>query len=87
MSERRLKVTQVNKKRGKFLHDEVASIRLTGKWLEKTGFGIGHHIVVEESPGQLVITAEWRRKMDEEMRTSKSDERDVELGIAVSSEA
>ena len=87
MSERRLKVTQVNKKRGKFLHDELASIHLTGKWLEKAGFGIGHHIVVEESPGRLVITAEWRRKMDEEMRTSKSDERDVELGIAVSSEA
>ncbi|MHB8064123.1 MAG: SymE family type I addiction module toxin [Ruminiclostridium sp.] len=34
---------------------EAPMIRITGKWLERLGFGIGKKIMVEEKYGQLVI--------------------------------
>ena len=36
----------------------VASIRLSGKWLEELGFKTGDRFVVEESPGCVVLRAE-----------------------------
>ncbi len=89
MKEPRLKVSRVSKPvRGRYhSRQEVSSIRLSGQWLEEAGFSIGHQFEVEESPGRLVLVADWRKKMDEEKRAIESGERDVELGIAVLGEA
>jgi hypothetical protein len=35
----------------------VASIRLTGRWLEKLGFEIGGRFLVRESPGRIELVA------------------------------
>ena len=35
----------------------VASIRLTGRWLERLGFEIGDRFVVRESPGRIELVA------------------------------
>ncbi len=37
----------------------VAAICLTGHWVEALGFGIGHRIVVRESPGRIELVADW----------------------------
>ena len=60
MSERRLKVSSVNQPRaGRWSTPRtVASIRLSGKWLEELGFKTGDRFVVEESPGCVVLRAE-----------------------------
>jgi hypothetical protein len=35
----------------------VASIRLTGRWVENLGFEIGDRFVVRESPGRIELLA------------------------------
>lgn len=37
---------------------EVPQIRLEGKWLRKTGFEMGQHIVITEEMGKLIIEVE-----------------------------
>ena len=34
---------------------EVPTIRLSGDWLGRQGFGLGKKVIVREQPGQLVI--------------------------------
>ncbi len=61
MSERKLtvsKIRQSSHRQGR-ISQPVASIRMTGKWLEDLGFGIGERFVVRESPGRIELVAEW----------------------------
>lgn len=58
MSERRLKVSSVTQQKKGQRDHSVASIRLSGKWLEELGFKAGDRFVVEESPGCVVLRAE-----------------------------
>ena len=39
-------------------YKEVSAILLSGEWLAKCNFNIGHHINVEVSDGQLVVKKE-----------------------------
>jgi formylmethanofuran dehydrogenase subunit D len=66
MKERRLKVSSVNQQRaGRWAgYRSVASIRLSGKWLEELGFKTGDRFVVEESPGCVVLRAEAAPKAE-----------------------
>ena len=61
MSERRLKVSSLNQQRADRCAEtrSVASIRLSGKWLEELGFKIGNRFVVRESPGRIELVADW----------------------------
>ena len=60
MSERRLRVSKITQRSGDWRRDkEVASIRLSGQWLDKAGFGIGQQFIVRESPGRLELIADW----------------------------
>ncbi len=61
MSERILTVSKINQpsRRPWGSSKPVASIRLTGIWLEKLGFGIGDRFVVRESPGRIELVADW----------------------------
>jgi len=61
MTERRLRVSRINQpsRRPYGSKKPVASIRMTGKWLEELGFGIGERFVVRESPGRIELVAEW----------------------------
>ena len=56
MKERKLTVSQVYQPSRR--PGPVASIRLTGRWLEKLGFEIGDRIVVRECPGRLELVAD-----------------------------
>jgi formylmethanofuran dehydrogenase subunit D len=59
MSERRMKVSSVTQPAGRRAKDRsVASIRLSGKWLEELGFRTGDRFIVEESPGCVILRAE-----------------------------
>ena len=55
MTERKMTVSRVYQpsRRGQ----PVASIRLTGRWLEHLGFEIGDRFVVRESPGRIELLA------------------------------
>ena len=57
MKERRLTVSRVYQPSRR--SGPVASIRLTGRWLEQLGFGIGGRILVRESPGRIELVADW----------------------------
>ncbi len=61
MSKRVLTVSKINQpsSRPRESSKPVASIRLTGLWLEKLGFGIGDRFVVRESPGRIELVADW----------------------------
>ena len=84
-TERKLKVSSVNQSSGGVLPQQVPSIRLSGKWVEKSGFGIGHRFIVRVSPGKLELVAEWRDQLDRPMRRA-ADEKVAE-DIAVSDES
>jgi toxic protein SymE len=58
MSERRLKVSSVTQPKTGQRDRTVASIRLSGKWLEEAGFQTGDRFVVEATPGCVVLRAE-----------------------------
>ena len=59
MSERRMKVSSVTQSSGRRTRERtVASIRLSGKWLEELGFRTGERFVVEESLGCVILRAE-----------------------------
>jgi hypothetical protein len=83
--ERKLRVSSVNQSSGGVLPQQVPSIRLSGKWVEQSGFGIGHRFIVRVSPGKLELVAEWRDQLDRPMRRT-ADER-MEGDIAVSDES
>jgi hypothetical protein len=55
MSERKMTVSRVYQPSRR--SEPVASIRLTGRWLENLGFEIGDRFVVRESPGRIELLA------------------------------
>ena len=55
MTERELTVSRVYHQSRR--PGPVASIRLTGRWLEKLGFEIGDRFVVRESPRRIELVA------------------------------
>jgi hypothetical protein len=55
VSERKMTVSRVYQPSRGIEH--VASIRLTGRWLEHLGFEIGDRFVVRESPGRIELLA------------------------------
>jgi hypothetical protein len=55
MSERKLTVSRVYQPSRR--EKPVASIRLTGRWVENLGFEIGDRFVVLESPGRIELLA------------------------------
>ena len=63
MSERRMKVSSVTQSSGRRTRARtVASIRLSGKWLEELGFRTGERFVVEESFGCVILRAETQKE-------------------------
>jgi hypothetical protein len=50
MKERRLTVGYIYAKDRK-----VPALRISGKWLEQTGFKLDQKVIVKQLPGQLVI--------------------------------
>lgn len=60
MSERKMKVSKITQRGGSMGQDkEVASIRMSGQWLDKAGFGVGQRFIVRESFGRLELVADW----------------------------
>ncbi|MDJ0766874.1 MAG: SymE family type I addiction module toxin [Myxococcota bacterium] len=57
MKERQLRVSKVIQPHRR--SGPVASICLTGRWLEQLGFCIGDRFVVRESPGRIELVAGW----------------------------
>jgi len=57
MTDRRLRVSWINQPDRLPYEDKklLASIRMTGKWLEDLGFGIGERFVVRVSPGRIEL--------------------------------
>ncbi len=53
MNERRMTVSKVYQPSRR--SEPVASIRLTGRWVENLGFEIGDRFVVRESPGRIEL--------------------------------
>ena len=50
MKDRRLTVGYIY-----FKEKKVPALRLSGKWLEETGFEFDREVIVKRQPGQLVI--------------------------------
>lgn len=73
MSERKLTVSRVRQPQSKSWRKDVATIRLTGRWLEKLGFAIGAPVFVRESLGKVELVANWKWEMDEEQRVAEED--------------
>ena len=75
MSERILKVSKVNKpsRRPWVATRPVASIRLTGRWLENLGFDIGEQVLVLKSPGKLELITKWKWEKDNASRELQDD--------------
>ena len=55
MNERKMTVSRVYQSSRR--PEPVASIRLTGRWVENLGFEIGDRFVVRESPGRIELLA------------------------------
>jgi hypothetical protein len=63
MNERKMTVSRVYQSSRR--PEPVASIRLTGRWVENLGFEIGDRFVVRESPGRIELLAKGIHGVDD----------------------
>ncbi len=53
-----------------YQYETVPAIRLRGKWLEELGFHIGDYVQVKCENGQLIITPDENKALEQEAKTA-----------------